>query len=179
MSGDKDKIFLNARIISGRGIASQKELLNSNELKLLNIDKLVPGTINLILNKPIEMPLKGMDLIKKTRGKFFRNKSYFWKGYINNIPVVFIRWQGCPSHILEAISEFHLRSKGYSPGREVTVSFEKQIFKDLKNLNKICWRLLWGGREDLWYSSNFYWLLARLIILTFRKVKEFICKFKI
>lgn len=143
---------IRASVTSGRGLASVRmahDIETINRILGLSLRK---GSLNLVSRRPIWFD---------PQSAIFRHGTqHFWKGCLNEEPVILNRWTGCPAHVFEIFGKEHFRSKfNLVDGNVVCLSGEKRILDETKNASvksRLAWYALWGCRETMYYKSDLY-----------------------
>jgi hypothetical protein len=140
-------IFI-GKVCSGRGIATgQLDALRPQFDQHLGSPP-APGTLNVLLDGPVNLHLAHASIIIP--------KCAFWLVKFNGIDTLAYRWQHCPLHVVEIVSHLPLRNHfGLQDGAPVELDLGGAIAATPLT-SKVCWWLLWRGRERLFYSSNSY-----------------------
>lgn len=90
-------------IASGRGKGRSRVMEVQAELERLMGSPLVPGTLNLVLDRPIEfLPVKAA---------LISGSKMFWWAELEGQRCLAYRTKGFPLHIVEIVSTSHLRSE--------------------------------------------------------------------
>jgi hypothetical protein len=150
---------LSGRVCSGRGLGAA----HIATLKALGerhfSAPLFPGTLNVILAKPVHLVLT-----KRVETHGAEGPS-FWPVQINGIPALAHRFSGCPLHIVEILSNHCLRESMSLRNRDVVeLEFEPGIAEPGTNLQRFCWVLVWKGREKSFYRDSYACFFRGLIL---------------
>jgi hypothetical protein len=134
-------------VSAGRGRATCHIGEISGDLEAILGAPPAPGTLNVVLGRPVEFD---PDKAVATPGN-----RYFWRIEMNGFPCLAYRWGSCPLHIIEVVSDRHLRTELLlSDGAAVVVTLEHARPIPLKRL--LAWAALWGFRQRLYYTSDRY-----------------------
>lgn len=133
-------------LVSGRGNASSLLRGRSELLEYFGVEP-QPGSLNILLNWPIEL--------RPERAKV-RIEVYLdaWEAKVNGQTCLVQRWKNCPLHLLEAISphRFDLQK-----GRSVVVEFDSESVLPLSPRRAMGWLGLWALRRRYAYSCDTYY----------------------
>ncbi|NQX90246.1 MAG: methyltransferase [Halioglobus sp.] len=139
----------------GRQKAEKQFKSFDSELSELTGCELYPGTLNLILDRPIR-------LNNETARYFDSGKRMIWKARLEMIDVWVYRWPHTPLHVVEILARDKLRET-----LNLTSSIKLELFLESQDLVKILlpariiWSTFWLGRKTLYYRSEFYAELVR------------------
>lgn len=107
-----------------------------------------PGTLNVLLDCPVSL--------HPARAAIIGPQRAFWPVKFNGLDVLAYRWQRCPLHVVEIVSHLPLREHfRLQDGAPVTLDMSG-VIAAMPWRSKVCWWLLWRGRERLYYSSDSY-----------------------
>jgi hypothetical protein len=148
-------------IVTGRGLATAALHSDSTLVNGFYDINLCPGSMNLVLNKPINL-LTELSVNYDQKDSNLKRR-WFWEAKIDNHFVLLTRWRLCPFHIVECLSEFNFKQNGYQDGDIVSIIIDKKVTLPLSALQSLVWNILWLGRQKLWYRSYIYWRIVRLI----------------
>lgn len=163
-------VLLGGRVSSGRGAASPGLARASALYEELLGRPPVPGTLNIVLDEPVEL--------SATRAVLSVDGSqYSWRASLNGSPCLAHRWRACPLHIIEVVSDRRLRADdGIRDGDHVQLALARDLIVSLPLVRLVAWALLWRFRERLFYTSNRYTKLTRnlglLTRLSWQKVPK-------
>lgn len=136
------------KVVSGRGIAGS-HIKGCTELLLGILDgPPVLGTLNVLLNKPIHFDPDEAAVIAK-------DNRMFWPLKINGHPCLAYRWQGCPLHVVEVVSDVVLREQLGLEDNE-RVFLQSSTARPASKLQHLAWTILWRGRSRWFYSRDKY-----------------------
>jgi hypothetical protein len=141
---------ISAQIVSGRGWAKRHLSPLAGELFALVGENFHPGSLNLILNRPLR-------LHENHAIKFAGGQRMLWPVLLNNVPVWLYRWHDAPLHVVEILSQHHLRgSLGFGDGDRILLSVAGDHVATITLRERMAWELLWRGRKKLYYKSYTY-----------------------
>jgi len=139
-------------VSSGRGVASSSLLTRAPVLQSYFGAEPVPGTLNVLLLGPVELPVEAA-IIRDGPG------GMFWAAELEGVPCLAVRayvqyfW---PLHAVEFISTVHLRSTlQVVDGDKVKLTFPES--PPLPWTRTLAWAALWAGRRQWFYSTDAYW----------------------
>lgn len=136
-------------VVSGRGIAS-REMQSGNDTFKIKDRLFVPGTLNLVANKPIVFEKKVAEIEKVS-------SIYIYTIHLNGIPCCVRRYSHCPLHIFEVISETQLRNTlALDDGDVAQLKIAYSAVKPIGLLKNMLWHLAWKGREFWFYKFDWY-----------------------
>jgi len=143
-----NKSLFTGHIVNGRGRAT-KDLKVLDDILQTNLE---PGSLNLVLTKPILLSNRYIDFT------FDKGNRYLWSIAINDysIPVYIYRWNGTPLHIVELVSTKNLRKYCNHKDNKLTIKIDTIKIKRVPFFSRIFWFLLWWKREEWFYSKNVY-----------------------
>jgi len=137
---------------SGRGLAKAIIENSYSEIEDLTSEKMYPGSLNIVLNRPISF--------KSSQGHRFDNgRKCLWRAFIADvkIPVYVYRWKGCPLHIIELISTEKLRERfKLVNGSKLCIDIDDAMVARLPFYRHFIWMILWRYRETYYYNNNKY-----------------------
>jgi hypothetical protein len=108
----------------------------------------MPGTLNVVLHSPVNLDLEHAAIVVAKRA--------FWPIRFNSVDVLAYRWQRCPLHVVEIVSHLPLRKHfGLQDRAQVTLDMSGVVTATPLS-SKLCWWLVWRGRERLFYASDNY-----------------------
>lgn len=144
---------ITASVVRGRGLATSRRADDVASLDRMLSCSLSPGSLNLVARTSL-----WLDSTKA----IFRSPDgcCYWRGWLNDFPVLINRWSGCPAHIFEIFSDENLRSKlGLRDGVRVWLAGEENIVDSVRTRSmkhRVAWFLAWKGREAAFYRSPSY-----------------------
>ncbi len=154
-------------IISGRGIGSHRvtDLIHSFKDIHEKSIQLFPGTLNIILNKPLFLD-------NKKAYCQFNNSFFFWDIKLNGLLCYAYRWKKCPDHIIEIVSEYRLRDYfDLKEGSIVDIEIETQ--KTKKDFSRfLVWLFFWSFRTKWYYKYDTYELFVGKVLNAYYKIKK-------
>lgn len=154
--------YCKAVVVSGRGKASKKMELE-NEATLATGRTFIPGTLNLIVKKPIIFNEKAAE-------DKIPPYIYVYPVYLNGKLCWVRRYSQCPFHILEVVSDERLRDVfQLNDGDEVQLAIAHEDLKPISFVKNMLWHLAWEGRELWFYRYNWYaTFVSRFLNLRYR-----------
>lgn len=135
------------RVTSGRGIASKQGFFKDPALISLLGAEPFPGTLNLLLNEPIDLPVSEALVLNGGR-------SWFWLATFEGRRCLAHRWTKCPLHVVEIISDVKLRD--HLGDRHLQVEVTLPSAGRLSFIRRISWSFLWRGYEEQYYKNDKY-----------------------
>jgi hypothetical protein len=134
------------KVVSGRGLGSDR-IANLSELFSTCDLELYPGTLNVVLKKPV-------GFLKTTACYNYNNRFYFWKAKLNGFSCFVYRWPQCPLHVLEIVASHRLRDLLAS--KEVEIEVSENFLRKLSYTERLVWSLSWEGRREQYYKDSLY-----------------------
>jgi hypothetical protein len=132
-------------VSSGRGLARKHLDQHAPELARLLRAPPVPGSLNLVLRRPV-----GFDF---QQCRLAWNNQFFWAASVAGISALAYRWLHCPLHIVEVVAPVMLRSElRIDDGDKVSIAVEATSSLTLKQ--HVSWSIFWGLRQDSFYTSD-------------------------
>jgi len=146
-------------VTSGRGNARKHIAENAHEIRLLINEVLFPGSLNLILERPLFFS-------NATALRFANTQRLLWPGKLNQVPVWFYRWQQTPLHVLEVLSGTKLRDRlNLKDGDVIEIEIDQMHVTPITRTSHLAWLALWAGRADWAYTHDrYYWRTRPLAI---------------
>lgn len=142
-------------VASGRGNARRHIHEHAEELRLLTAERLVPGSLNVLLDAPLS-------LSNQTALRFADGRRLLWPATLERVPVWLYRWEHAPLHVVEVLAETRLRDRlELQDGDEVEIEIEECHVQPLTPARHIAWLALWAGRKDWAYTHDRYYLATR------------------
>ncbi|MFD1380917.1 hypothetical protein [Fodinicurvata halophila] len=142
---------LKGKVISGRGRACSVIEENSKELKDITSQKIYPGSLNVVLNKPVQL--------NNTRAlRFDRDKRLLWPATVDNKPVWLYRWSRTPLHLVEIISRERLRDTlNLQDNTSLSISIDEQDIARVSWIGAFIFYAVWLGRKNWAYTNDQYY----------------------
>ncbi len=136
------------QVASGRGMGTDRVIRFKHELYAIIKQFLYPGTLNILLNRPVRLP----DSLGFT---FDHDGGKVWPASLNGVDVWIYRWRGCPLHIAEVLSPYCLRDRlNLKDGDDVTLGLSDEQADEINPLGRIAWAALWLGRRDSYFLRD-------------------------
>ena len=137
-------------VVSGREIARNHVSLAMDELSIINGQALFPGSLNVVLDKPLKLDSRHAAI-------FDRGKRFVWKARIGCRQVWIYRWKGTPFTIVEILADCRLRDVlRLENGSRVDIAISDEMVAPLDLRDRLSSFLLWGmGRKYLYYSKRY------------------------
>lgn len=137
------------RVSSGRGKATERLAALAEPLERYFGCPHVPGSLNLILDRPIVLCPRGAVITGPENRRF-------WPASLYGVDILCYRYKNCPLHILELVSSRNLRDTfSLRDGSSVEVHLaDRFIRKDALRL--FFWRRVWGGHEIDYFDDAGY-----------------------
>lgn len=146
---------LDGTVMSGRGQASLRLVDSAAELRSITGEELVPGSLNVVLDRPVW-------LAPERAIAFADGRWLLWRGWLNGSPVWLFRWSIAPLHVIEVLSSIHLRSAfNLRDGQQVTIKLDIDQLHPIPWLARAAWALIWSGRKTWSYTNDAYYYFVR------------------
>jgi hypothetical protein len=147
---ESSQIEWHGRVASGRGSAAPELHALYAELNAIVREPLYPGSINLVLDRPLRMRAS-------KAATFDRGRRMVWPATLNGIGVWLYRWRSCPLHVIEVLAPIHLRTRLLlRDGDGVTLGVSSSVVGRINVVERLIWAALWLGRGDWAYSVGTY-----------------------
>jgi hypothetical protein len=131
-------------VCSGRGVAREHLDRHAADLGSLLGAPPVPGSLNLVLRRPVGFDFQQCRLAWK--------RQFFWAASVAGVPALAYRWLSCPLHIVEIVAPVMLRTTlGASDGDKVSITVEGTTA--LTPQQYLVWSILWGLRQHSYHAS--------------------------
>lgn len=144
-------ITVHGQVVSGRGTAACELSTFASELSQIVPEPLCPGSLNLVLDKPIR-------LAEETAFIFDGGRRMIWPAVLEGLDVWIYRWLETPLHIVEVLSPVFLRERLHlQDGVFVDLSVRDEQVDAITPLGKLTWASLWLGRRGWSYSKSTYY----------------------
>ena len=146
---------ITGRVISGRGLAATQFADDSEALtELLGAPPYI-GTLNLLVDELVLF--RRETAATPTKG----GRHMFWPAEMFGRRCLVMRWPYCPFHVVEIVSDVHLRSAfQLTAGSRIELKCDDML--PVPFPNRIAWLAIWAGRRELAYTSDaYYYLLLR------------------
>ncbi len=145
------QVELAGQVTSGRGQATSHLFAFRDELTCFVKKPLCPGTLNVVLNRPVRL--------RDAAAYVFDNgRRMIWPASLNGMDVWIYRWAAAPLHVAEIISPVHLRERfHYKDGDNIIVSLSDELITAISPVGRLAWGALWIGRRNWSYSSDTYY----------------------
>lgn len=142
-------------VIAGRGKASAHLLDLNAELKSITSETLVPGSLNVVLERPIWLaPDRAIP--------FDGGHRLLWRGWLGDTPIWLYRWSVAPLHVVEILSSIHLRSAlNLHDGARVRIKLDVAQVRPIPWLARVAWAVIWSDRKAWSYTNDAYYYLVR------------------
>lgn len=145
MTTKKTHIRFTGIVTSGRNLAKKHLREEPDVEKNLGVT-LFPGSMNVLLTKPMKMNLQTAIITPKRA---------IQPCQINGVPAYAHRWPDCPLHVCEILHPEKLRDKlGLKDGDRVTITFDKSAIERVDWATTWAWLLFWKGREKTYYTDD-------------------------
>ena len=144
-------IDFRGQVTSGRGKATADLLSLRDDLLPIVNELLCPGSLNVLLNRPVR-------LRDSAASAFDGGRRMLWRASLNGIDIWVYRWEGAPLHVAEVLSSVHLRQRlDLKDGDEINLRLSSDLIAAITPLGVLTWIALWIGRRSWFYSSNSYY----------------------
>lgn len=148
-------IEINGRVRSGRGVAAPYIAKIQSELERVTNEAIVPGTLNIILDRPLRLNEAGARL-------FDQNLRMLWPATLNGTDVWVHRWKHTALHVVEVLSCVHLRNRfDLKDGDRVTLTMRPDDIDRVGAMGRTAWAIVWIGRRDWCYTNDRYYFGLR------------------
>ncbi len=117
--------------------------------------RVVPGTLNVWLDRPIALDNRRAATIAKPR-------LAFWPATLNGQPVWIQRYDRTVLHVVELLADRHLRrALDLDDGDTVEIALAPDLLVPVPWLGRAAWAAFWLGRGRRAFVSRRYMLFAR------------------
>lgn len=141
---------MKGKIVSGRQLATT-HLLDTDDLRVALGVAVVPGSLNVALDRPYRFNEKSAVVLSGSAQRMF------WPAKLNNTDIYLYRWRGCPLSVVELVAPYHIRSTfSLSDGDTVKITVDDQILIPVGRFSLLGWLLLWAGRSKYYYLTTRY-----------------------
>lgn len=138
-------------VTAGRGNAKRHLAENAQELRELLGTELFPGSLNVILKRPLRLQ-------ESAALRFDGGMRMLWPATMQGSPVWLYRWRWAPLHVVEVLSTVGLRQTfRLENGNPVTLSISEERLGAVSLLSTLAWSAFWLGRRDWCYSNDRYY----------------------
>jgi hypothetical protein len=145
------------QVTSGRGWATRDLKLLENELDAVVGGPLSPGSLNVVLGRPLRLQ-------NNAAFNFDRERRMLWPACLNGLDVWVYRWNECPFHVVEIISAFKLRDRlKLRDGDPVVLQLSDEKIASIRPLELFVWAILWLGRRNWYYTNRKYYNFCRIL----------------
>ena len=136
-------------VCAGRGRGASAINDNSDRIAEILGATPYPGTLNVILNRPLTLK-GGVPLDAKA-------KHFGVYSEINGTPCLIERWKGGPLHVLEIVSSSFLREAlGLKDGQIVELSVPKGSLVEPSGWRSWLWSLFYKDRPEGYYDEKIF-----------------------
>lgn len=143
---------ISGKVVSGRGRANQDIAPHFNALETEYGKKIFPGTLNIVLKEPL--------LLNVNHAYDFESgRRFTWKVDIEGQAafILLYRWNGCPLHVLEIISDVKLREVlELEDSSQVEFVIKSEMVSSLEWYRRIAWIIVWKWRSSWYYKRDGY-----------------------
>ena len=144
-------------VLSGRGKAREHLEAEYDAFHEATGENLIPGSLNLILSKPVLLNLKTALLVSN-------GTRLLWRAELVDQPVWIYRFPHAPLHVVEVLSSVRLRDAlGLEDGDTVTLHVPQVDADALSLRRRLAWHFLWKGRGSWAYHKDWYYLRTRAL----------------
>jgi len=145
----KLKMKFEGIVCAGRGKGAVAISNNSDRIAEILGRTPYPGTLNVILNRPLSL--------KGGRPLDAKAKHFGVLGEINGIPCLIERWKGAPLHVLEIVSSVFLRETlGLKDGEFVELSVTEGSFIEPAGWRSWLWSVFYRNRLEGYYDATVF-----------------------
>jgi hypothetical protein len=136
------------QVVSGRGIGAQRVLRYQEELRPIVKETLYPGTLNVLLDRPLR-------LLDAVGNRFDGEGAKLWPASLNGLNVWIYRWAACPLHIVGVLSPLCLRERfNLKDGDNVNLTVKTEQTAPINLLGRLAWAAFWVGRRNSFFSRE-------------------------
>jgi len=152
---------IHGSVIAGRGWATSDLSRASDELIEIIGAPIVPGSLNVVLARPIR-------LSNARATKFDGGRRLLWPAKVSNLDVWLYRWRTAPLHVVEILAPVHLRSHfGLDNDDSLTIRIHEDDVESIHFLSALVWRACWAGQRQRVYTDDDYLSRARTICMRY------------
>ena len=142
------RIQVIGQVVSGRGIGKHQVLRCRAELHAIVKKSLYPGTLNILLNRPLR-------LLDAAGFTFDCENKMVWPASLSGEDVWIYRWRGCPLHVVGVLSPICLRERfNLKDGDDVTLGLSNGQIGAINTLGRLAWAALWIGRRNSFFLRD-------------------------
>jgi hypothetical protein len=136
------------QVVSGRGMGTHRVIRYKEELHTIVKQYLYPGTLNILLDRPVRLP--------DDQGfTFDREGGMVWPAFLNGVEVWIYRWRWCPLHVMEVLSPLCLRERlSLKDGDNVRLGLSEEQTGEITPLGRLAWAALWIGRRNSYFLRD-------------------------
>lgn len=154
-------IKLDGKITSGRRKHSKDPNRDFEKLKSYFLQAAYPGSLNVILEKPIGFN-PNLAVVSGSG-----NHKYWEANIFGNEKILIHRFNDCPFHIVQIVSTDFIRGKfGLSDGDSISISISSDSIVPMNWIEIVFWSVLWKFRENLFYTDSIYSKWCRNFIIS-------------
>ncbi|WP_152483515.1 hypothetical protein [Halomonas sp. THAF5a] len=137
-------------VVSGREMAQRHVSLAMDELSTISGQDLFPGSMNVVLDKPLKLESRYSAI-------FDHGKRFIWRARIGCRQVWIYRWKGTPFTIVEILADCRLKDAlGLLDGSCIDIEIDDALVAPLDWRDRLSSFLIWGmGRKYLYYSKPY------------------------
>lgn len=142
-------------VLSGRGKARGHMNAEYDAFRASTGENLIPGSLNLVLSKPVYLNSKTAVLVSG-------GARLLWRAELLDLPVWIYRFPHAPLHVIEVLSSVRLRNAlGLQDGDTAILYLSGDDIEALSPRQRLAWNLLWKGRESWYYRKDWYCFRTR------------------
>jgi Methyltransferase domain len=137
-----------------------------HEVRAIVGEPLFPGTLNVILKKPIRL--------RDDVGVFFDgDRRTLWPAVLNDVDVWIYRWRKAPLHVVEIVAPQSLRERFcLNDGDPVSLKLDLTQIAEVSIFSRIVWAAIWKWRESWSYHKDGYSDLTLPVCLEFGTAQQ-------
>ncbi|MET0341049.1 MAG: hypothetical protein ABW252_08600 [Polyangiales bacterium] len=125
--------------------------MSASELRVLLGEELVPGSLNVILNRPFRFA-------EAAAVSFDAGARLLWPASIHGTPVWIYRWRRAPLHVVEVLATVRLRETfALHDDAAVAIRVSSERIGAVSWASTLAWSAFWLGRREWCYSNDRYY----------------------
>jgi len=153
-------------VISGRGLASKHLAEHKSTIQEEIGAEPSDGSLNVVLDRPLLLRNSSALSLGEKNGRLL------WQASACGVPVWVYRYPGIAEHIIELISEQHLRtSLGLQDGDDIEILLKPEDIIPMTRFRRLVWTVIWFGRRDLYYTSDKYVSRSNTVLRMLGKIR--------
>jgi hypothetical protein len=142
-------VAISGYVRGGRGKASAELAAHRQEIETITGEKLFPGSLNVILDRPVRF--------KQSEAALFDSGfRMLWPAEMNGVAVWVYRWRHTALHVAEILCSRKLRDVLHNDNK-VIVNIDECHIDDIYWTQGLAWHMIWAGRRHWCYTSDRYY----------------------